>query len=88
MRARVTSALYRRMGVADTVVDCLADYAARAVQVATDRDLSHSIRERIRNTRDLIFRQTADVREIEAFLAVAVRAARAGDAITIWGAPE
>lgn len=76
LRGRITAALARQAGVTDGVATDPGDYAARAVRLATDRDLNSDVRRRTLAAGPLLFENDAGVRDLEAFLLRAVDDAR------------
>jgi len=67
LRGRVALGLYRRMGVADCVVETDEQYVERSVQIANDRDFRVAVKDRIQSTCDVLFHDDSAVRELEAF---------------------
>ncbi len=50
LRGRLTYGFYARMGVMDAIATSAENYAQRAVQLASDRDLGRQVRDQIRAT--------------------------------------
>jgi len=74
LRGRITLALYRKMGVMDCVAGNEREYVQRALQLGTNPDYRREISERIRSASGVLFENADGVRDLEAFLAAAVRA--------------
>ncbi len=73
LRGRITYALYKQMDVLDCVVANSEEYVDRAVQLGTDEDFRAGVRNKIAAARDVLFENTAGVRELEEFLRQAVK---------------
>jgi protein O-GlcNAc transferase len=72
LRGRITWALYRQMGVLDCVVNSAQEYIDRAVQLGTDHDYRATVKAKIAGASELLFENSAGVRELEMFLRQAV----------------
>ena len=57
LRARVSLGIYRHLGITDTVADSPADYVARALRIARDRDHRADLQQRIAGRVDTLFGQ-------------------------------
>jgi protein O-GlcNAc transferase len=68
MRGRQTLACYRKMGLLDCVAQTSQDYVDLAVRLAQDADYRAAMRTKIAERSDVLFDDTAAVREIEKFL--------------------
>jgi predicted O-linked N-acetylglucosamine transferase (SPINDLY family) len=84
MRARVVSALYKRMGITECVVQDQTSYIDTAVRLATDRRWRQAIVDRIRQRSHVVFEQEEAVLEMAEFFKQAVRAADQGRKIEHW----
>jgi predicted O-linked N-acetylglucosamine transferase (SPINDLY family) len=73
---RVTQGCYRKMGVADLIVESPQEYIDKAVQVATDRDYRRYVVDRIGQRSDVLFNDLEVVREHERFFEGAMAQAR------------
>jgi uncharacterized protein (TIGR03032 family) len=72
LRGRIPLAMYRKMGWNDCVVDSAAEYVARAVRLATDREYGQAIRAKISATSPVLFEDPEEVRGLERFFCKAV----------------
>ena len=68
MRGRVTSACYRKIGIADCIARNSDDYIRIALELATDRARREEVREKILQNNGVLFENLAVVREIEEHL--------------------
>lgn len=68
LKARMTAAFYRRMGLEDLVATTPDEYVQRAVLLATDRDHAADVRRRIRERREALIEDRQAVRDLAAFL--------------------
>ncbi|MGH6641949.1 tetratricopeptide repeat protein [Hypericibacter sp.] len=84
MRSRITSGLYRRMGVDELVARDTKDYVERALRVAQDEDYRHAVKARIREASGALYETVEAVREVEDFFAAAVAAAASGSGPVNW----
>jgi uncharacterized protein (TIGR03032 family) len=69
MRTRITRALYAKTGYEDLVVDSEPAYVDLAVALGTDDERRHAVRQRIAEISDRLFEDSAEVRDLEDFLA-------------------
>jgi predicted O-linked N-acetylglucosamine transferase (SPINDLY family) len=76
MRARLASAIMRRLGLPELVVQDDADFVARAVQLAADGALRAGLARRIAAARDPLFRDLRPVRALEESLTQAAHGTR------------
>lgn len=74
MRGRITSALYRKMGMQDCVANSGQEYVDLAVALGTNPSLREAVRAKILATNSLLFEDLSAVRELEAFFERAVEA--------------
>ena len=72
MKGRITDALYRKMGILDCVASSVGRYVEIAVRLGTDRERRQAVSRKILAANDVLFEDTAAVREIEAFFKMAV----------------
>lgn len=72
MRGRMTYGLYRTMGVTDCIAADHADYAAKAVEIANDRQRRQDIAERIRAARPAVVETAGASLDLGNLLAEAV----------------
>jgi predicted O-linked N-acetylglucosamine transferase (SPINDLY family) len=72
MRGRMTYGLYRTMGVTDCIATDLADYAAKAVEIANDPGRRDEIARRIRTARPAVVETAGASRDLGNLLAEAV----------------
>ena len=77
-RGRHTQAMYRRMGVVDSIADGPDDYIARALSFATDRVHRDAFRAEILRRNDVLFEDSTVVREFERFFREAVARSETG----------
>ncbi len=73
LRNRITQALYAKAGYTELVVDSAEAYVEKAVRLATDSDYHRAVRARIEEASGVLFEDDAEVRDLEAFLAGAVK---------------
>ncbi|HYV39321.1 MAG TPA: hypothetical protein VE988_26770, partial [Gemmataceae bacterium] len=78
LRGRITLALYSQMQGLDCVADHAQDYVQKAVRLGTDADYRASIRQKLLAANEVLFENSAGIRELEHFLQRAVEAAAAG----------
>jgi predicted O-linked N-acetylglucosamine transferase (SPINDLY family) len=71
-RGRHTQAMYRRMGITDSIADNDGDYIERALSFGTDRARRDAFRAEILQRNDVLFEDVAVVREFERFFREAV----------------
>jgi len=71
-RGRHTQAMYRRMGITDSIADNDGDYIERALSFGTDRARRDAFRAEILRRNDVLFEDVAVVREFERFFREAV----------------
>lgn len=76
-RGRFTQAMYRTMDIDWGVARDTDEYAARAVEAATDRELRESLRQQILERNHLLFEDVRAVAEFERFFLTAHREATA-----------
>jgi len=76
LRARLTYAMYRQMGLTDLVVSSAEEYIAKAVQLGCDRDYRQHIRQQILDRAGVLFQDDEAVRAVERFLEQAVQRVR------------
>ncbi len=81
LRGRVTYGLYRKMGMADCVVDDADDYVALAVKLGTDPAFRREIHEKILFRNACLFEDEQAVAEIEDFFVRAAETRAAGGAM-------
>jgi protein O-GlcNAc transferase len=68
MRGRHTTAILQRMGVTETVAQTLEDYVAIAVRLAQDNLWRASIKQKMAETVELVYRDCDYIRALEDFL--------------------
>lgn len=73
-RGRHTQAMYRKMGITDTIARDAADYIDIAVRVAKDAALRAELQQRITANNHVLFEDERVVREFERFYSTAVAA--------------
>jgi predicted O-linked N-acetylglucosamine transferase (SPINDLY family) len=78
MRGRHTTAVLTMMGVTETIVGTVDDYVAMAQRLATDETWRNAIRERMRATKHLVYRDRVCIDALEEFLTRVARDRRAG----------
>jgi predicted O-linked N-acetylglucosamine transferase (SPINDLY family) len=76
-RSRWAAAVNRRLGLEQLIAGTPEDYVAKAVEVATNRDLRESLRKQILGAGAELFEDPAVVREHEEFFSRAIAATRA-----------
>ncbi len=72
MRTRMASACYQRMDLSDPVTASPEAYAERVIQIATDRDYRHHLSQQIQQRAEVLFGNTAALRELEGWIESAV----------------
>jgi predicted O-linked N-acetylglucosamine transferase (SPINDLY family) len=72
MRTRVAAACYQRMDLSDPVTASPEAYAERVIQIATDRDYHHHLSQQIQQRAEVLFGNTAALRELEGWVESAV----------------
>jgi predicted O-linked N-acetylglucosamine transferase (SPINDLY family) len=78
LRGRFASGILRRLGLQELVADSLADYVALAVKLVRNPAYGARVRQRIEETRHLLFEDIAPIRMLEDFLAKAAVLRSAG----------
>jgi len=78
MRGRHTTAVLTMMGVTETVAGTVDDYVAMAQRLATDATWRNAIRERMRATKHLVYRDRVCIDALEEFLTRVARDRCAG----------
>jgi predicted O-linked N-acetylglucosamine transferase (SPINDLY family) len=78
MRGRHTTAVLTMMGVTETIAGTVDDYIAVAQRLATDATWRNAIRERMRATKHLVYRDHTSITALEEFLTRVARDRRAG----------
>ena len=73
LRGRYTQALYRRIGVAECIVENADDYVLRAVRFATDEAFQRDVSERIAARSDEVFEDMTVVDALADFIAATAR---------------
>jgi protein O-GlcNAc transferase len=68
MRGRVTMAVLRRLGVTETIADSIDDYVAIAARLGRDADLRKSIKQRMAENRNRVYRDREYITALENFL--------------------
>ena len=68
MRGKFASAILRRMQLEELIAGNEAVYVENAVRLATDRQYNATIREKIRESREILFQDPAPIRALEDFL--------------------
>jgi predicted O-linked N-acetylglucosamine transferase (SPINDLY family) len=71
MRGRLASGILKRMGLQELVAQSEEDYIGFAARLACDSDYRACIRDRIRKSRSILFRDIVPVRAFEDFLQAA-----------------
>ncbi|MGH8677624.1 MAG: tetratricopeptide repeat protein, partial [Burkholderiales bacterium] len=74
MRGRLASGILKRMGLAELVASNEDAYIALAIRLAKDSEYRQQMRERMRESRNVLFNDRAPIRALEDFLAKAVNA--------------
>jgi protein O-GlcNAc transferase len=64
LHGRITYGYYQKMGVLDTVAMSKEDYIEKALQLGTQKEYNHTIRQRIAANKGLIFEQVGAVNEL------------------------
>jgi predicted O-linked N-acetylglucosamine transferase (SPINDLY family) len=77
MRGRYTLAVLSMMRVTETIVGTVDEYVAVAQRLATDATWRDAIKERMRATKHLVYRDRACITALEEFLARVARDRRA-----------
>jgi protein O-GlcNAc transferase len=72
LRGRITSSLYRQMGILDCVAGSPDEYIKIALRLGTDLDYRNAVRESILEAKDELFENSRGIRELEHFLEQAV----------------
>jgi predicted O-linked N-acetylglucosamine transferase (SPINDLY family) len=72
MRTRMAAACYQRMGLTIPVTDCPAQFAQRAVEIATDSELRQHLSREISQRAAILFDNVSAVRELEGWMESAV----------------
>ncbi len=67
LRGRITTGLYRQMGIADLVANSPAEYVELAVRLANDRDYREVMRRQVQSRADVLFDNGTGVRDLEGF---------------------
>jgi protein O-GlcNAc transferase len=75
MRTRITRALYAKAGYMELVADSADEYVETAVRLGTDAVARDGARARIRESCGVLFEDPAEIRDLDAFVAEAVKAA-------------
>jgi protein O-GlcNAc transferase len=78
MRGRHTTAVLTMMGVTETIAGTVDEYVAMAQRLATDATWRNAIRERMRATKHLVYRDRVCIDALEEFLTRVARDRRAG----------
>jgi protein O-GlcNAc transferase len=78
MRGRHTMAVLSMMGVTETIAGTVDEYVALAQRLAMDAAWRNAIKERMRATRHLVYRDRACITALEEFLNRVTRERRAG----------
>jgi protein O-GlcNAc transferase len=73
MRGRLASGILRTLGIPELIAGGEDDYIELAVRLSLDAQYRRHIRQRIENSRDVLFGDTAAVRALEDFLTYAVK---------------
>jgi protein O-GlcNAc transferase len=78
MRGRITSSLYRQMGILDCVAGSPDEYIKIALRLGTEPDYRNAVRESILEANDELFENNLGIRELEHFLEQAVLSSSPG----------
>jgi predicted O-linked N-acetylglucosamine transferase (SPINDLY family) len=78
MRGRHTTAVLTMMGVTETIVRTVDEYVSVATRLATDAVWRNAIKERMRATKHLVYRDRTSITALEEFLTRVARDRRAG----------
>ena len=73
MRGRLTSGILQRMGMRELIAETEDEYVNLAVRLAQDAEYRLNIRQRIENSRSILFDDIAPVRALEDFLVNVVK---------------
>lgn len=73
MRARVTMAVLQRMGITETIAGTIDDYVGIAVRLAQDIPWRMSLKRRMAETKQRVYRDREYVNALEDFLGRALR---------------
>ncbi|MEO5374224.1 MAG: tetratricopeptide repeat protein [Alphaproteobacteria bacterium] len=84
LRGRITTAIYRAMGMDDLIVDSHEAYVAAALRLATDPDFQATMRARVVARAPVLYENMDAVRELERFFTAAVAAAERGAILPGW----
>jgi predicted O-linked N-acetylglucosamine transferase (SPINDLY family) len=77
-RGRFCAGAYRRIGIEECVADSPDAYVGKAVDIASDPDYRHDLRERILAAAPMLYEDINPARELEDFFEQAITDARAG----------
>jgi protein O-GlcNAc transferase len=79
LRGRITLSLYKQMEIMDCVAASPQEYVDIAVRLGQNEDQRASLRKKILAANEVLFENSAGVRELEQFLREAVSKARGGE---------
>jgi protein O-GlcNAc transferase len=75
LRGRLASGILKRMGLADLVVDTETGYVDLVLRLVRDKDYRENVRQRIEQSRDVLYNDVAPIRRLEEFLVGAAKLA-------------
>ena len=85
MRGRLVAGIYEWLGISDApIANTLKDYAALAVEFATDLGRRGALISQLAEKAAFCFRDDLAVRELESFVEQAVAASRQGQTLRYW----
>jgi protein O-GlcNAc transferase len=68
LRGRITSGLYKQMGILDSVVHSPGQYIEVALRLGTDKSYRDEVRDKILDSNNVLYENTTGVKELEEFL--------------------
>jgi len=83
MRARVTAAFYKQMGLNELIANDAESYLVLALRLAQDSDFRQRMQADIEANAHKLYERHETVRAMEAFFRTAYEAWREGDTLTV-----